>query len=169
MTDTSTDSSDGDSDWNRLDDETAKAHLYPHEDHKNEWQQEAEQAGQSLSRYLYDLIQEARAYREGDVPIIASEDERVQKLQNRIEELQNELYQARQRQQGDSRLSIADLVEKELGNQYKTVDEILDDIKASDKVTQHLHRQIEDQLYNLTENGEAEYQRGHGWRLKEDE
>jgi hypothetical protein len=64
MTDTSTDNSDPT--WDRLDDETAKAQLYPHEDHKEEWQQEAEEGGQSLSRYLYDLIQEARAHREAD-------------------------------------------------------------------------------------------------------
>jgi hypothetical protein len=64
MTDTSTDNSDPT--WDRLDDETAKAQLYPHEDHKEEWQQEAEEGGQSLSRYLYDLIQEVRAHREAD-------------------------------------------------------------------------------------------------------
>ena len=93
MTDTSTSDSDSEPDWYRLDQETTKAQLYPHEDHKEEWQEEAEKAGQSLSQYLYDLIQEARAYREGDVPI-TSEDERVQELESRIEELQNELDQA---------------------------------------------------------------------------
>lgn len=167
MTDASTSDSDSDPDWYRLDDETTKAQLYPHEDHKEEWQDEAEKAGQSLSQYLYDLIQEARAYREGDMPIITSEDERVQELESRIEQLQNELDQARQQQQSGGKLSISDLVEKELSEQYKTVDEILDDVKASDEVTQHLRRQIEEQLYNLTENGEAEFQRGHGWRISE--
>ncbi len=34
MTDTSTSDSDSDPDWYRLDDETTKAQLYPHEDHK---------------------------------------------------------------------------------------------------------------------------------------
>jgi Glu-tRNA(Gln) amidotransferase subunit E-like FAD-binding protein len=167
MTDTSTD--DSDSTWDRLDDETAKAQLYPHEEHKKEWQQEAEEVGQSLSRYLYDLIQEARAYREGDLPVITSKDERVEELQNRIQELEEELDEARQQQQGGSKLTVSDLVEKELSGQYKTIDEILDDVKASDKVTQHLRRRIEDQLYSLTEEGEAEFQRGHGWRLAEGE
>lgn len=167
MADTSVSDSNSDPDWYRLDDETTKAQLYPHEDHKTEWQQEAEHAGQSLSQYLYDLIQEARAYREGDMPIIASEDERVQELQSRIEELQDELDQARQRQQSGSRLSVADLVERQLTGQYKTVDEVLDDVKTSEKVTQHLRRQIEEQLYDLTENGEVEFQRGHGWRIAE--
>jgi Glu-tRNA(Gln) amidotransferase subunit E-like FAD-binding protein len=136
-------------------------------DHKGEWQEEAEAVGQSLSQYLYDLVQEARAYREGDMPIITSEDERVQELESRIEELQNELDQARQRHQTGSKLSISDLVEQELSKQYKTIDEILDDVKASDQVTQHLRRQIEEQLYGLTEDGEAEFQRGHGWRVAE--
>ncbi|MEF8813535.1 MAG: hypothetical protein V5A55_06920 [Halovenus sp.] len=78
MADTSADSdSDPAPDWNRLDDETTKAQLYPHEDHKEEWQQEGEHAGQSLSQYLYDLIQEARPTEKGDMPMIASEDERV--------------------------------------------------------------------------------------------
>jgi len=167
MTDTSASDSDADPDWNRLDDETAKAQLYPHEDHKEEWQQEAEESGQSLSRYLYDLIQEARAYREGDLPVITSKDERVQELQNKIGELQEELDQAQQQQQTGSRLSISDLVEQELSEQYKSIDEILDDVKASDEVTQHLRRQIEEQLYSLNENGEAEFQRGHGWRIAE--
>lgn len=167
MTDTSTSDSDSGIGWYRLDDETTKAQLYPHEDHKDEWQEEAETVGQSLSQYLYDLIQEARAYREGDMPIITSEDERVQELESRIEELQNELDQARQRHQTGSKLSISDLVEQELSEQYKTVDEVLDDVKASDQVTQHLRRQIEEQLYGLTEDGKAEFQRGHGWRISE--
>ena len=78
MTHTSTSDSDSGTDWYRLNDETTKAQLYPHEDHKDEWQEEAETVGQSLSQYLYDLIQEARAYREGNMPIITPEDERVQ-------------------------------------------------------------------------------------------
>ena len=56
MTDTSTGNSDSDTDWYRVDDETTKAQLYPHEDHKEEWQEEAEKAGQSLSQYLYDRL-----------------------------------------------------------------------------------------------------------------
>ena len=168
MTDTSASDSDSKPDWYRLDDETTKAQLYPHEDHKDDWQQEAEKVGQSLSQYLYDLIQEARAYREGDVPLIASENKRVQDLQNRIEELENELNQARQQHQSGSKLSISDLIEQELSEQYKTIDEILNDIKASEKVNQHLRRQIEEQLYSLAENGDAQFQRGHGWRIKEE-
>ena len=76
MTDTSADDSEDEQSWARLRDETTRADVYCHEDHKQEWQEEAEHNGQSLSRYLYDLIEEARGYREGGLPLLESKDER---------------------------------------------------------------------------------------------
>lgn len=167
MSDTSADGDQGEQSWARLREETTRADVYCHEDHKEEWQEEAEHNGQSLSRYLYDLIQEARSIRKGDVPVVASKDERVEELESRIEELQDELEQARAKQEAGTRLTIDDLVEKELSHQCKTIDEIVADIKATDEVSEHLRRQIEERLYSLTEEGVAKFQRGHGWRLTE--
>lgn len=167
MSDAYEESQQADRAWDRLRDETTRADVYCHEDHKQAWQEEAEHNGQSLSRYLYDLIEEARGYREGGLPLLESKDERVDELESRIQELQDELEQARAQQGTGTRLTIDDLVEEELTHQCRTIDEILEDIKANDEVSEHLRRQIEERLYSLTEEGVAEFQRGHGWRLTE--
>lgn len=168
MTDTSVESPSSKKDWDRMREETVRSELYCHEDHKGEWKEEADQEGVTLSRYLYDLIQEARSYRQGGLPVIASKDERVEELQSRIEELQDELDETRAQNQTGTRITVDDLVDQELTGQCQTIDELLEDIKASDRVTQHLRRRLEDRLFSLAEEGRAEFQRGHGWRLNGD-
>ncbi|APX95389.1 hypothetical protein [Natronorubrum daqingense] len=155
--------------WARLGEDTERAEVYCHEDHKTEWKKEAKHEGQSLSRYLYDLVQEARAYREGGLPLIASKDERVEELQSRIEELQDELSRAQEEQSGRTRITVDDLTEEVLTDQYQTLDELLEDVKATEDVSDHLRRCLEERLYSLAEDKKVEFQRGHGWRFAEGE
>ncbi len=161
------DSPSDERDFQTLHENTTRAELFPAKQHKKEWWEEAEHEGSSLSRYLYDLIQEARMYRDSGAPFIQTQDQTVKQLQNKIDDLQTQLEEARQGGGGRTHLSIDDLVTRVLDQQYQSLDELVERISASDEVTNHLQGQIENRLYSLAENRQVEYQRGHGWRLKE--
>lgn len=161
------DSPSDERDFQTLHENTTRAELFPAKQHKEEWWEEAEHEGSSLSRYLYDLIQEARMYRDSGAPFIQTQDQTVKQLQNKIDVLQAQLEEARQGGGGRTHLSIDDLVTRVLNERYQSLDELTERISASDDVAQHLQGQIENRLYSLAENGQVEYQRGHGWRLKE--
>ncbi|MFC6786394.1 hypothetical protein ACFQFH_10965 [Halobaculum halobium] len=167
MTDASLASSDDEQSYQTLHENTTRAELFPAKQHKEEWWEEAEHEGASLSGYLYELIQEARMYRDSGAPFIQTQDQTVKQLQNKIDGLQAQLENARQASGGRTHLSIDDLVTRVLDQQYQSLDELTERITASDDVAQHLQRQIENRLYALAENGRVEFQRGHGWRLKE--
>jgi len=84
MTETSVDSPSDERDFQTLHKNTTRAELFPAKQHKEEWWEEAEHEGSSLSRYLYDLIQEARMYRDSGAPFIQTQDQTVkQPKQNR--------------------------------------------------------------------------------------
>lgn len=168
MTETSTDSPNDERDFQTLHENTTRAELFPAEQHKEEWREEAEHEGTSLSGYLYELIQEARMYRDSGAPFIQTQDQTVKQLQNKIDDLQTQLEDAREANGGRTHLSIDDLVTQVLDQQYQSLDELTERISASDEVTNHLQGQIENRLYSLAENGQAEYQRGHGWRVMEE-
>jgi prefoldin subunit 5 len=106
-------------------------------------------------------------YRDSGAPFIQTQDQTVKQLQNKIDDLQTQLEEARQGGGGRTHLSIDDLVTRVLDQQYQSLDELIERVSASDDVAQHLQRQIENRLYALAENGKVEFQRGHGWRLKE--
>ncbi|WP_233139098.1 hypothetical protein [Halorubrum salipaludis] len=154
-------------DFQTLHENTTRAELFPAKQHKEEWWEEAGHEGSSLSRYLYDLIQEARMYRDSGAPFIQTQDQTVKQLQNKIDDLEDQLDDARQASDGRTHLSIDDLVTRVLDQKYQSLDELTERISASDDVAQHLQRQIENRLYTLAENGRVEFQRGHGWRLNE--
>ncbi|KAB1193355.1 hypothetical protein GJR96_07830 [Haloferax sp. MBLA0076] len=169
MTETSTDSPSDGQNYQTLNENTTRAEIFPAKQHKEEWWEEAEHEGSSLSRYLYDLIQEARMYRDSGAPFIQTQDQTVKQLQNKIDDLQSQLEEARQGGGGGrTHLSIDDLVTRILNEQYQSLDELIERISASDEVANHLQGQIENRLYSLAEKGRVEYQRGHGWRLKEE-
>ena len=167
MTETSIDSSSDERDYQTLHENTTRAELFPSEQHKEEWWEEADEEGTSLSGYLYDLIQEARMYRNSGAPFIQTQDQTVNQLEQKIQNLQAQLEAARQGSGGRTRVSIDGLVSEVLSGQYQSLDELTDRISASDDVTAHLRGQIEDRLYALAESDQVEYQRGHGWRRTE--
>ncbi|MFC4550808.1 MULTISPECIES: hypothetical protein [Halorussus] len=162
------DSPSDERDYQTLHENTTRAELFPAKQHKEEWSEEAKHEGSSLSGYLYDLIQEARMYRDSGAPFIQTQDQTVKQLQNKIDDLQAQLEDAQQGSSGRAHLSIDDLVTRVLNEQYQSLDELTERISASEDVAQHLQSQIEQRLYGLAENGQVEYQRGHGWRLKEE-
>ncbi|NLV03829.1 hypothetical protein [Haloferax volcanii] len=168
MTEASLASSDDEQSFQTLHENTTRAELFPAKQHKEEWWEEAEHEGSSLSSYLYDLIQEARMYRDSGAPFIQTQDQTVKQLQNKIDDLQTQLEEAQQGGGGRTHLSIDDLVTRILNEQYQSLDELIERISASDEVANHLQGQIENRLYSLAEKGRVEYQRGHGWRLKEE-
>ena len=59
---------------------------------KKEWDQEAEERGyRSTSKYLYELVQEARAYRQQEYLAHHQSEEQIAGLKSRIEELETQL------------------------------------------------------------------------------
>lgn len=130
MTETSVDSPSDERDFQTLHKNTTRAELFPAKQHKEEWWEEAEHEGSSLSRYLYDLIQEARMYRDSGAPFIQTQDQTVKQLQNKIDDLQTQLEEARQGVGGQTHLSIDDLITRVLDQQYQSVDELMERVSA---------------------------------------
>ena len=130
MTETSVDSPSDERDFQTLHENTTRAELFPAKQHKEEWWEEAEHEWSSLSRYLYDLIQEARMYRDSGVPFIQTQDQTVKQLQNKIDDLQTQLEEARQGVGGQTHLSIDDLITRVLDQQYQSVDELMERVSA---------------------------------------
>lgn len=68
-----------------LADETVLVHLYVDERHKAAWKQDAPRQGYtSLSKYLYDLILEARSYRKQGFLAHHDSEERIAELEAEI-------------------------------------------------------------------------------------
>lgn len=72
--------------------------LYPPQEHKNQWQKEAEEHGTSASKYLQELIQEARFLRQqGKLKI--GDRRQVEKLRDEIDQLEQQLENTENHQQ----------------------------------------------------------------------
>ena len=79
-----------------LSEETTYVALYPNQKHAEEWIEEAEEQGYgSRSKYLYELIQEARAARQEGFLAYSQDESRIEELQLRVEQLQSDLEDAR--------------------------------------------------------------------------
>ena len=75
-----------------LSEETTYVALYPSRKHAEEWMQEAEEQGYgSRSKYLYELIQEARAARQEGFLAYSQNESKLEELQLQVEQLQDEL------------------------------------------------------------------------------
>jgi hypothetical protein len=100
------------------------------EEVKKEWKQEAEEQGLSLSRYLHQLIQEGRAMRkQGRLKI--GDRRRVEELEQEVDELQTRLEnreQTRLNPDTGSSLIHPELLEKLVGEKYKPLDQILNEL-----------------------------------------
>lgn len=150
-----------------LADETVLVHLYVDETHKAAWKEEAPRQGYtSLSKYLYDLILEARSYR--DQGFLAHHDskERIAELEAEIAALEEQL--AKEREQRSGRVSIDDseFVQQFLTDQYQPLPRIMQRVLESGALDDLVRKRIEDQLYFLASQDRVEYEPGHGWRLK---
>lgn len=149
-----------------LADETGYVAIYCPKADIAKWDEEVEKYGaKSRSTYLYELIQEARAYRnEGFLSHHQSEN-RIEELEAEVKQLHRELKESSSSRGKSSRLDDVDFLQRFLKTEYQTLDELLKRVVASGAVDRQIRRPIENQLYYLAEQGTAEYERGHGWRL----
>ena len=146
---------------------TTKATLYCSEDDKEEWDEEVEEQGyRSRSTYLYELIQEARAYREQGFLAHHESEEKIEELKQKIEHLENQLENQEQQSSGRTTVDDIDFLEKFLGDTYKPLDQILREIVESGALDDLIRKRVEDQLYFLAQQDQVEFERGHGWKLK---
>lgn len=96
---------------------------------RERWTEEAAEYGySSRSKYLYVLIQEARAYRKNELGVNRRSKNRIKELEAQVESLEQKL----EREQGNprSRREVDDpeFIESFLEDTYKTLSELLQEI-----------------------------------------
>jgi len=133
---------------------------------KEEWDQEAEEKGyRSTSKYLYELVQEGRAYRQQGYLAHHRSEEKVAELKAQIKELETQLEREQNQESDTTELADIDFLEKVLSAEYQTLPEILKNIIESGELDNQIRKPVEDELYYLASQDRVEYKRGHGWRL----
>ncbi|ELZ80171.1 hypothetical protein C454_11186 [Haloferax gibbonsii ATCC 33959] len=131
-----------------------------------QWDEEVEENGvRSRSTYLYELIQEARAYRNEGFLSHHQAENRIEELEAEVQKLHRELKENNSHRGKSSRLDDVEFLQQFLKPEYQPLEELLKRVVASGAVDRQLRRPIENQLYYLAEQNIAEYERGHGWRL----
>lgn len=147
-------------------DSTTKVQIYCAEDAKEEWEDEVEERDyRSLSTYLYELIQEARAYREQGFLAHHQSEEKIEQLQDRIGTLEQQLEKKEQQDSGRIQVDDPEFLFRFLDHRHRTLDEILQAIVESGALDDLIRKPIEDQLYFLASQDRVDYERGHGWKL----
>ncbi|SDQ40886.1 hypothetical protein [Natronobacterium texcoconense] len=147
---------------------TTKVQIYCSDDAKQQWEEEVESQGyKSLSTYLFELIQEARAYREEGFLSHHQSEEQIEELEQRIETLEKQLDRKEKRDSGNVQIDDPEFLYRFLDYRYKTLDKIMREIVESGALDDMIRKPVEDQLYFLASQEEVEYNRGHGWKLKD--
>lgn len=157
--------------WERevgLKEETTYVAIYPARTHAETWMQEAKENDQARSRYLIELIQEARAKRQGRLSASDTHEKRVEELTRTIERLEDEIEATHESSSSPQSHDALDL-KPHLTNRCQPMDNIVDTVLDSNELPDVVTRLVEDQLYQLAEQDEAEYKHGFGWRLTDDE
>ena len=144
--------------------DTDVAQVVCKEEDLDEWDEEAEEAGLSRSKYLYKLIQEGRAYREHGAMRSGGDQKRIQELKEEVAELEQRLEE----KESESSAAISfepDTLRTVLNDNYQELDEILRSIVESGILDEALRQPVENQLYFLAAQDKVEYKRGWGWKL----
>ncbi|WP_458191087.1 hypothetical protein [Haladaptatus sp. NG-WS-4] len=144
--------------------------MYCNADDPADWDAEAAQQGfTKRSKYLYHLIQEARAYRADGL-------HGPQHIENRIEELHAECDRLRaqlanERQAGAATASVDDpqFVKRFVTDTHSDSSEIVERMVASGAVNEVLWKPVEEQLYFLVAQGELVYDRRFGFKVADGE
>lgn len=156
-------------DYTGLSDEKTRVRIYVPERDVEEWDSEVEERGyRSRSQYLYELVQEARAYREEGFLSHHRREEEAKQLREEIRKLEKQLEAQNKKSSGRTEITDFDFLEKFLSSQCKGLDQILKEIVESGALDDLIRKRVEDQLYFLAEQGLVEYRRGWGWKLAED-
>ncbi len=146
--------------------DTGLVKIYAPMSHKETWKQEADEKNyKSTSKYLHELIQEARAIRDEGFLAPQGSDQEVHRLKKKIEELEDRLAQAKQQSRDSVTIDDAAFLKQFLTDEYQTFDKVLQRVVESDTVDELLREPIEDELYFLAAREEVEFEHGHGWRL----
>ena len=133
---------------------------------KQEWDEKAEEKGyRSTSKYLYELVQEARAYRQQGYLAHHRSEEKIAELKARIKELETQLEREQNQESDTTEIADRDFLEKVLSAEYQTLPEIVRAIVESGELDNQIRKPVEDELYYLASQNLVEYERGHGWRL----
>jgi len=154
----------------KLSDDRCAVKIYPSEDVAHDWEEEAEEADQSLSRYLQNLIHEARAYREHGLVGQGSggSQKRIQELEEEVERLEQRLEEKESESSEAISFDPSTLKEEVLTENYQSLEEVLRTIIESGVLDDALRQPVENQLYFLAAQDEVEYERGWGWKLAEE-
>ncbi|NUC74726.1 hypothetical protein HTZ84_20915 [Haloterrigena sp. SYSU A558-1] len=130
------------------------------------WKEEAAEEGfSSRTKYLYTLIQEARAYRKHGVFADHSSEDRIEQLEAEVDRLEQQVDRERQKQGGREHVDDPEFVERYLEETYTPLDELLQRIMESGALDGLVRKRVEDQLYILAAQDRVEYEPGWGWKL----
>ena len=145
---------------------TTKIQIYCPETQKTAWNNEVEEKNyKSLSTYLYELIQEARAYRDQGFLAHHQSEQKIQALEQEVNRLQNKLNEQEKGNSGQVELDDNDFLYRFLSTQYKPLEQILREIVESGVLDDLIRKRVENQLYYMASQDHITYQRGHGWKL----
>lgn len=147
--------------------DTEIAQIVCKQDDLDQWDKEADRNGRSRSRYLYSLIQEARAYREHGLTNSTGDEKRVQELEDEVEQLRNRLDEKESGSSEAVNLEPQTLKQDVLTENYQSLEEVLRTIVEAGLLDDLLREPVEKQLYFLAAQDQIEYERGWGWKLPE--
>ena len=160
------------SNWEKevgLSEDTAYVVLYPARSHAEEWKEEAEEQGYgSRSKYLYELIQEARAFRQEGFLAYEQNDSEVEQLQLQIEQLENDLQHEQQKDPGEIPIEHEEFVTAFLSESYQPFSQLVKEVTNSGVLAGIIKDSVEDQLFDLAEDGKVQHKSGYGWRLAQE-
>ena len=158
----------GNDDYAKLSEDRCAVKIYPEKEVAEQWEQEADDQDISISRYLQNLIHEARSYREhGLITTGETSQKRVQELEEKVARLEKRLQQKESESTDSITFDPETLKQEVLTGQYQSLEDILRNIVESGVLDDALRQPVENQLYFLAANDEVEYERGFGWKLSQ--
>lgn len=148
-----------------LSDKTCYVVIYPNQTFADEWKAEADEQGLSRSKYLIELIQEARAKRQGTLSARDGASKRVEELEREIDQLEAQLEETHQSPSIENELADYVNVEPQLTKRYQRFPGLVSSVIEHEQLRTEIEMVTEEQLFELADEDKTEYKSGHGWRL----
>jgi len=154
----------------KLSENRCEVNIYPEKEVRDDWADEADDQDLSLSRYLQNLIHEARSYRKHGLvgEDSGSNHKRIQELEEQVEHLEQRLEEKESESSEAVSFDPSTLKNEVLTENYQSLEEVLRTIIESGILDRALRQPVENQLYFLAAQDEVEYKRGWGWKLTDD-
>lgn len=164
-------------DWKKnidLSKTTGYIQIYTDQNLKQKLEKHAEKQGKTLSSYLelkLLLILRLEEETKGSTETLVQESINGEQptSKQKIKQLEKQLELERSKTTIDLSFDENQLEENILTNQFKTFEEIKAEIAKQGLLDEAVLKPLENQLWKLSAAGKAEYDRVHGWRLKENE